>query len=294
MKIAKATGMIGDLELRQTRVKVVYGCFFALLVMLSLICLLPPIWVILSSFKNIEEFYAIPPTIFPRSFHIDKLAETWNQFRFFQYYINTFIVTLGTIAFTLFFNGLAGYFFSKLKPSGSAFFFTLIVWTVLLPNTVGIVPLFQNLVDFPLLHINFTNTYWPLWFFAAVNPVVILIFKSFFDTIPVSLVEAAHIDGATKFGIFLRIILPLSAPVLITVTILTINNVWNDFFWPFMLLKDQAKWTVIVAIFNLKSTLTADIQFIGLTYAIVPPVLLFLVFQRYIMQGYSIAGSVKG
>lgn len=294
MKAVKNSGIIGDLEYKVPKVKMVYWLFFTIMAVISIVCILPPFWVILSSFKDIKEFYELPPTIIPRSFHIDKLWDTWNEFKFMQYYVNTFIVTLGTVAFTVIFNGLAGYFFSKLKPKGSAFFFLLILWTVLLPNTVGIVPLFGNIVDFPLLHINFTNTYWPLWFLAAVNPVVILIFKSFFDTIPPSLVESAHIDGATRFGIFLKIILPLSSPVLITITILTINGVWNDFFWPYMILKDQSQWTVIVAIYNLKATLPADIQFIGLTYAIVPPVLLFLIFQRYIMQGYSIAGSIKG
>jgi multiple sugar transport system permease protein len=294
MKAAKTSGIIGDLEYKLPRVKLIYWLFFTIMIIISLVCILPPVWVILSSFKDVKEFYEIPPTIIPRSFHIEKLWDTWNEFKFMRYYINTFYVTIGTLAFTVFFNGLAGYFFSKLKPKGSAFFFLLILWTVLLPSTVGIVPLFGNIVDFPLFHINFTNTYWPLWFLAAVNPVVILIFKNFFDTIPASLVESAHIDGATKLGIFLRIILPLSIPVLITISILTINGVWNDFFWPYMILKDQSQWTVIVAIYNLKATLPADIQFIGLTYAIVPPVLLFLVFQRYIMQGYSIAGSIKG
>lgn len=294
MKTTKTSGIIGDLDYRQPKVKLVYWLFFAVMVAISLICILPPLWVILSSFKDIKEFYQLPPTIIPRTFQIEKLWDTWHEFRFMGYYLNTLYVTIGTIAFTITFNGLAGYFFSKLKPKGSAFIFLLILWTVLLPNTVGIVPLFGNIVDFPLLHINFTNTYWPLWFLAAVNPVAILIFKSFFDTIPASLVESAHIDGATKLGIFARIIVPLSAPVLITITILTINGVWNDFFWPYMILKDQSQWTVIVAIYNLKATLPADIQFIGLTYAIVPPVLLFLFFQRYIMQGYSIAGSVKG
>ncbi|OME82230.1 hypothetical protein BK120_16360 [Paenibacillus sp. FSL A5-0031] len=294
MKTAKSSGIIGDLEYKTPKVKIMYWLFFAIMTIISLVCLLPPVWVILSSFKDVKEFYEIPPTIIPRSFHIEKLWDTWNEFKFMRYYVNTSYVTIGTLVFTVLFNGLAGYFFSKLKPKGSAFFFLLILWTVLLPSTVGIVPLFGNIVDFPLFHINFTNTYWPLWFLAAVNPVVILIFKNFFDTIPASLVESAHIDGASKLSIFLRIILPLSGPVLITISILTINGVWNDFFWPYMILKDQSQWTVIVAIFNLKATLPADIQFLGLTFAIVPPVLLFLVFQRYIMQGYSIAGSIKG
>lgn len=93
-------------------------------------------------------------------------------------------------------------------------------------------PLFKNLIDFPLLHVNLTNTFWPMWFMAAVNPVVILIFKNFFDSIPQALLEAAKIDGASTIGIFIRVILPLSGPVMATITILTMNSVWQDFFGP--------------------------------------------------------------
>lgn len=294
MNKSKGSSIIGDLEYRQPRVKLIYWLIFAGLIIVAAVCTLPPLWVILSSFKDIKEFYAIPPTLIPRTFHIEKVWNTWNQFNFMKYYVNTGYLTLGSLVFCLLFNGLAGFFFSKLKPRGSGFIFLLILWTVLLPNTVGMVPLFSNIVDFPLLHLNLTNTYWPMWFMAAVNPVTILIFKSFFDTIPVSLIEAARIDGSSKLGIFFRIMLPLSMPVIITITILTINGVWMDFFWPYMVLKDQSQWTVMVAIYNLKATLPMDIQFVALTFAIVPPVLLFLIFQRYIMQGYSISGGVKG
>lgn len=210
-----------------------------------------------------------------------------------RYYTNTVFATAGSVLFCLLFNGLAGYFFSKLKPRGSVFLFTLIVWTMLLPNTVGMVPVFSNIIDFPLLHINLTNTYWPMWLMAAVNPVVILIFKSFFDNIPQSLLEAGKIDGASKIGIFAKIVLPLSVPVIVTITILTVNAVWMDFFWPFMVLKDQSKWTVIVAIYNMRSMMAIDMQFIALTFAIVPPVLFFIVFQKYILKGYTFSG-IKG
>jgi multiple sugar transport system permease protein len=165
---------------------------------------------------------------------------------------------------------------------------------MMVPNTVGMVPLFKNLIDFPLLHLNLTNTYWPMWFMAAVNPVVILIFKNFFDTIPLALLEAAKIDGASTIGIFIRVILPLSGPVMATITILTMNSVWQDFFWPFMVLKDKSTWSVIVAIYNLKATLPQDIQFIALTFAILPPIILFVFFQKYIMNGQSFGGSIKG
>jgi len=293
MRKKEATGIIGALEMKSPGIRVLYGLFFALMVLLAVICVFPSLWVMVSSLKEIKEFYKIPPTLLPESFDLGKLGEAWNELRFMRYYTNTVFATAGSVLFCLLFNGLAGYFFSKLKPRGSVFLFTLIVWTMLLPNTVGMVPVFSNIIDFPLLHINLTNTYWPMWLMAAVNPVVILIFKSFFDNIPQSLLEAGKIDGASKIGIFAKIVLPLSVPVIVTITILTVNAVWMDFFWPFMVLKDQSKWTVIVAIYNMRSMMAIDMQFIALTFAIVPPVLFFIVFQKYILKGYTFSG-IKG
>lgn len=293
MSKKEATGIIGQLELKTPRVKLLYGVLFISMIILAAVCMFPFLWVMLSSLKDIKEFYRMPPTLLPQSFDIGKLGEAWSELRFMRYYMNTIYMTAGSVLFCITLNGLAGYFFSKLKPRGSAVLFTLIVWTMLLPNTVGMVPVFSNIIDFPLLHINLTNTYWPMWLMAAVNPVVILIFKSFFDNIPQSLLEAAKIDGATKIGIFVKIVMPLSIPVIVTIVILTINAVWMDFFWPFMVLKDQSKWTVIVAIYNMKSMMPIDLQFIALTFAILPPVLLFILFQKYIMQGYTFSG-IKG
>lgn len=293
MKHVEPTGVITRTELKSPLVRIGYGLMVLVLIALAVICLFPSLWVIVSSLKDIKEFYRIPPTLIPETFNIGKIGEAWNELRFMRYYWNTAVMTAGTVGFCLLFNGLAGYFFSKLKPRGSVFLFTAIIWTLLLPNTVGMVPVYTNIINFPLLGLNLTNTYWPMWLLAAVNPFVILIFKSFFDNIPQSLLEAAKIDGATKLGIFVRIMVPMSIPVIATITILTINAVWMDFFWPFMVIKDQAKWTVIVAIYNMKGTMPIDLQFVALTFAIVPPVLLFIFFQKYIMKGYTFSG-IKG
>lgn len=293
MKHSETTGVISRTELKSPLVRIGYGLMVLALIALAVVCLFPSLWVIVSSLKDIKEFYRIPPTLIPKTFNIGKIGEAWNELRFMRYYWNTAVMTAGSVGFCLLFNGLAGYFFSKLKPRGSVFLFTAIIWTLLLPNTVGMVPVYSNIINFPLLGLNLTNTYWPMWLLAAVNPFIILIFKSFFDNIPQSLLEAAKIDGATKLGIFARIMVPMSIPVIATISILTINAVWMDFFWPFMVIKDQAKWTVIVAIYNMKGTMPIDLQFVALTFAIVPPVLLFIIFQKYIMKGYTFSG-IKG
>ncbi|UUZ97097.1 ABC transporter permease subunit [Paenibacillus sp. P25] len=145
------------------------------------------------------------------------------------------------------------------------------MWTMLLPNTLGMVPIFKNIIDFPVIGINLTNTFWPMWMMAGANAFYVIVFKGFFDGIPPSLVDAAKMDGGTRLSIFFRVVAPLSKPVIMAITIFTVNAAWADFFWPYMVLKDQSMWTVIVAIFNLKSVVPLDIQFIALTFAMIPP-----------------------
>lgn len=129
---------------------------------------------------------------------------------------------------------------------------------------------------------------------AAVNPVVILIFKNFFDTIPQALLEAAKIDGASTIGIFIRVILPLSGPVMATITILTMNSVWQDFFWYFMVLKDKIDLVGHCGYLQSEGDIAAghtvycvDVCDSAADYPV-------YFFQKYIMNGQSFGGSIKG
>ncbi|MFD0714495.1 carbohydrate ABC transporter permease [Paenibacillus sp. GCM10027626] len=290
---ANSEGIIGVQDMKRLRVKTLYWALFAGMMAVAVVCLFPPVWLLLSSLKDVKEFFAVPPTIIPRSFETDKIVRTWQDYKFLRIYGNTLLVTGGTLVSTIVFNGVTGFVLSRLKPVGSGVLMTLVLWTMLLPNTVGMVGVFKNLVQFPILGLNLTDSYWPLWLMAGANAYFILIFKGFFDGIPQALMEAARIDGCTPVGLFVRIALPLSKPVLWAVSILTVNNAWSDFFWPYMVLKDNRLWTVMVAIFNLKGTVPMDVMFVALALSILPPAVLFIFFQRFIVQGFTFSG-IKG
>lgn len=290
MHTGEPAGIIGKLDYKNVRIKLLYWFLFCLLILIALVCLLPPLWVLSSSLKDIKEFFAVPPTLIPHTLQFDKLWDTWRELDFTRLYLNTFLLTAGKLVFSLLFNGILGYFLSVLKPAGSKIVFVLVMWTMLLPNTLGMVPIFKNIIDFPVIGINLTNTFWPMWMMAGANAFYVIVFKGFFDGIPPSLVDAAKMDGGTRLSIFFRVVAPLSKPVIMAITIFTVNAAWADFFWPYMVLKDQSMWTVIVAIFNLKSVVPLDIQFIALTFAMIPPAVLFIFFQRYIMQGFTFSG----
>lgn len=291
----KSTGLVNSIDLQKPRVRIVYWVAFLVVMVVSLVSILPPIWIMISSLKDIKEYFQIPPTIIPKTFHFEKLTETWNLLKFWKYYINSLEICAGAVVFSVFFNGLLGYVLSRLKPKGSSIVFMLIMWTMLMPNTVSMVPLFKNFVKFPLIHVNMTNSFWPLWFIAGANAFYVIVFKGFFDGIPTSLIEASKLDGCNNLGIFFKIVLPLSKPVIIVTSIFTINNTWGDFFWSYLVLKDTNKYPVMVKIFTMigAAGVSQDIVVVALIFAIIPPVLIFIFFQKYIMQGFTLSG-IKG
>lgn len=287
------TGLINSQDLKVKRIKIAYIGLTVFALLASLIFVLPPLWILLSSLKDVKEFIQMPPTIIPRSFHPEKLLTVWNDLNFSRLYLNTIIILIGTIIVKVTFCGLAAYVISKMRPWGSKVVFWMFIATMMIPGQVALVSVYKNILDFPLLHINMLNTYWPLFLMGGGDAFMIIIYKSFFDGIPDSLIEAAKIDGISSLGMFGRIIIPLSKPVIVTSMLLTLSGVWGDFFWPGMILKEKENWNIMLAIMELKDTYPIDIQFSGLVFAIVPPIVMFLFFQKYIMEGFTMSG-IKG
>lgn len=290
----KDTGLITALDLKQHHVRIGYWIMFFFLTVISITVLFPAVWIMLSSFKDVKEFLSVPPTLFPHSFHPEKVVKVWNKMNIGRYYVNTFIVSLGDMAFAIGINGLAGFVISRLKPKGANLFFILVLWSMMLPSAVSLVPLFITFMDFPVLHLNLMNTYWPMWLLKGANAFNVLLFKSFFDSISISYIEAARIDGSSDLGIFARIIIPLSRPVVTTVAIFSFNNSWSEFLWPYLIIKDKSLFTVPVQIFRMKTSgFMMDEYVIVLFLAMIPCTIMFILFQKQIMHGVSL-GGIKG
>lgn len=290
----KETGFITQVELKQTKAKIFYWAMFAILILVSVCMFVPALWIMVSGFKDLEEFFLVPPTIIPKSFHPEKLAEVWQKFDYVMYYRNTLTVALGSIVFGVILNGLAGYVLSRLKPKGSKAVFMMIMFIMMMPNTIGMVPLYMTICDFPHLHFSMLGTYWPMWLMAASSCFNILMFKSFFDSVPLSYIEAARIDGCSNIGIFFKIMVPLSVPVIMTVTIFIFNNSWGDFLWPYLVLNNKKLYTVSIFLFQNKAgNYSVDVYMVMLTLAILPPTIIYAFLQKYIMGGVNV-GGIKG
>lgn len=286
-------GLISSIDIKKGKYQVLYWTIFLILILVAFVCLFPPIWVMLSAVKDVKEFYQMPPTIIPRSFNWDKITDVWQKYDFVKYYINTIVLTLGCIVTSVVMNGLAGYVLSRLKPKGTKLVFGLIMFSMMVPNATAMVPVYRNILNFPILNVNLINTNFPMWIMYGASAFKIIVFKSFFDGLPEALVEAARIDGCGELKIIPKIILPLCIPVVVTMIIVTLREAWSDFFWPYLVLRDKQKLTVMVELFAIQNQIALDELVLLLSFSILPPTILFIFFQKYIIQGFTLSG-IKG
>lgn len=288
-------GALTAIDIKQTKYKFLYWSIFTILLAGGLlICIFPVVWVFLTGFKDANEIYDLSTGFFPKRIDLGKISTVWNAMKFYKYYANTFILAAGNVISTMVICGLAGYVLSKVKPMGHRIMFTILFTLTLMPGTGRTVPIYMTFKDFPYLHINMLESFWPMWLMAATEIFNIILFKNFFDGISTSLVEAAKIDGASDLQIFFRIMIPLSTPIFWVVGLFTFNGSMGTFFWPYLLISSPDKTVLGVQIFRLKtSTFSIDYQLLGLLFAMLPQVVIFALFQKRIMGGINI-GGVKG
>lgn len=297
----KTTGILSSSDLKTFKGQLLYWIFFALLLIVSIISLFPAIWTILTSFKETQEIYTgfslFPKDMSPSTL-LSRITDSWAELQLGTSFINTIVLSLGNLVFTVVVCGFAGYVLSKLKPRGSKVVFVLVVWTMMMPAQMRMVPNYITMLHFPFAYdfgagISLLDTYWPLWLASAANAFNIILFKNAFDGLSQSYVEAAKIDGCSNFGIFFKIMFPLSMPVIIYVSIGALSGAWSDFFGPLLYLDKNV--VTPLKIYRLQSdpSIQMNTRFMGFVFASIPPFLIFLIFQKRIMGGVNI-GGVKG
>lgn len=289
---SKLTGVLGFSDLKTVRGKLFYWGIFCFLLLMTAICLFPVLWAALSGFKEPREIYAIPPTLFPKNISLKKIVDTCKEVNIFKYFKNSLFLIAGCLAFDVVINGLCGYVLSKVKPKGSKVIEKMIFSSMLLAG-MSMLPLYMTFVDFPIFHVKLTGTYWPIWMMAGANAFNVMLFRNFFNGIPTEYIEAARIDGAGNLNIFGRIILPLSKPVVMVVAIFSITGTWGNFLWPYIILANTDKQPVAVMLYTLTASLTEDESLLLAMLAIVPMVIVYLIFSDRIIDGVNMSG-IKG
>lgn len=292
----KTDGLINGIEYKHTRFKVLYAVMIFILIVASLTALIPVAWLFLAGFKNADEVFKAPFTFFPQSFDLGKIVEVWKTVKFGKYFLNTFIIMLGSVFCAVVFNGLLAYAVSILKPAGHKIVYGLIMGSYMIPAVASLVPLYANIVS---LNLEGYAIFIPLCLLYGANSYYFMMFKNYFDTIPRALLESAKIDGAGSLRIFFNIVLPLSKPIVGVVAIFAMTASWADFLLPYLLLQDENLHTVMVKIYNLKTSMSTMMDFgidkylLSLTITIIPQIFVFAVFQKQI-TGTNAQSGIKG
>lgn len=286
---SKKDGVIRGFDMSSRKIRNLCVVITIVCVLIAVVCLFPILWVFLASFKDIKEFMR-NPTIFPSSFHLDLLKESWNKLHFTKYYMNSLISVLGSVLSAIFFNALLGYVFAVIRPKGWKFAFGIVMGTMMIPATTNMISLYRNI---NLIHLN--GTFIPLWLSAGAKAFDVILFKQYFEGLSKELFEAASLDGCSYMGIFTKVVIPLSKPVVAVVAIFAMTGAWSDFLLPYLTLNGTEFETVMVKLFGLANA--SGVQAVEVIrasmFAIIPPTILFLIFQKQITDGAA-AGAVKG
>ncbi|HAH63482.1 MAG TPA: carbohydrate ABC transporter permease [Treponema sp.] len=288
-KSKSCTGVLREFDMQRLNVRVIYTAIYIICLLFMIVFFFPLVWVILSSFKNIQEFVK-DTSILPKTYRFAAFAKTWKALRFSHYYINSGLSVLGSVVCAVLFNGLFGFVLAKVRPAGSKIIEALVMWGLLIPTTTSIVPLFMNLAKLGL-----TGSFVPLWLSMGANAFYVVLFRNFFDSLPQSYIEAAKIDGASDISIFMRIAVPLSKSIIMVVVLYAITAAWSDFLLPFLLLQNTSFETVMVKLFSLmRGAKINDVEMLrAIVFAIIPPIILFILFQKQITQ-VTIQSGIKG
>ncbi|EGC2962136.1 carbohydrate ABC transporter permease [Listeria monocytogenes] len=248
--------------------------------------ILPFIWMVLSSLKTDAEILKIPPTIWPETFTLDNFTKLFTEMDFAIYLKNTLIIVFFSF-FGLFLNAMAGYGFAKFKFKGKNKLFYLVLATMMIPGQVTMIPVYLLLNAAGL-----TNTMTGIVLPGLVGAFGIFLFRQFMSTISDDLLEAARLDGASEFYIFWRIVIPISRPILAVQGILTFIAGWNSFLWPLIIANDEKFYTLSVGLQLLKGQYGSNyaLQMAGATFMVIPIILIFMTFQKYILKGFNVSG----
>ncbi|MFC4596776.1 carbohydrate ABC transporter permease [Cohnella hongkongensis] len=245
----------------------------------------------MNSFKTTQEVNSFPPKFLPESWKLDNFTEGWRYMDIPHFMGNTFKIFAGNMVVTIFVLGLASFALSRLNLPYRKGIYLFFLMTLFIPPSTYIVPNFVNLKDLGLL-----NTFFAFWLPAGASAFNLLLLKSFFDNLHHEMFEAARMDGASDWRSFTTIALPLSVPIFSTLAIFVFSAVWNDWFWPSLVMHGDPNYPLATAIYKkviAARGLKLNVKFAILAMTAVPPMIVFLIFQRYIMGGLQI-GGVKG
>jgi ABC-type glycerol-3-phosphate transport system permease component len=267
------------------------GINHLVLLAIGLIWVYPFLWMISASFKSQNEFFNNRLGLIPQAPTLDNIKRIWVKANFGSYFLNTVVVTCFAVVLVLIITMLAGYAMGRYKFVERNLMMGIFVGSIAIPLVSTIIPTYEVVKG---MHLTGTKTGLVLAQAGGAHVIFLMLFTSFFASIPMELEEAAKIDGCSFFRIFFNIMMPLCKPIATTVVIMETIWTWNAFMLPLVLtLNNPASRTLAVGLYAFKGENTVDWTGIaaGGTIAVIPVIILFIILQRHFVEG--IAGAVK-
>lgn len=252
----------------------------------AIITAFPFFWMLTSSVKPQRESIAYPPSIIPAHPTLKYFKQLFIELDFGRYLANTIVVVLiGFIG--LIFMAMAGYAFAKFEFRGKGPMFLLVLATMMIPVQVTMIPTYLILNGLKL-----TNTLVGIAIPTLVSGFNIFLFRQFMSTLPAEIFEAAKLDGAGEWRTFWQIVIPMSKPILAVQAVLTFITGWNSFLWPLIIANDQSLYTLSVglSLLNKQISINPSLQMAAASLMVLPILFVFVIFQRYIVQGFALSG----
>lgn len=266
------------------------GFLYTLLVVSAAITVAPGLWMISVSVMPAGQSSTYPIPLLPERITFEHYEALLTRLNLSRYLFNSTVLAVSVTAISLFVNSLAGYAFAKFRFPGRDRLFRFLVMSMVIPAQVTMLPLFLMLKE-----LGFINTYFGVIIPGMGSIFGIFLIRQYALSIPDSLLDAARIDGAGEFRVYWSLILPLCRPILTTLAIFTFMGTWNDFLWPLIVMTDDSMYTLPVALANLMGEHVQDTEMMmaGSVLTILPVMLIFMLLQRYYVQGIMAVG-IKG
>jgi multiple sugar transport system permease protein len=263
---------------------------YAGLAVAAVLVLVPFYWMAMSSLKTNNEVFTIPVRWLPDRAVWSNYVDIWQKSEMTTWLKNTLILSVVVTALQVFTGSFAAYGFAKVRFPGRNVLFLAYLGTIAVPWQSYMIPQF---IMMSKLHLS--DTLWSIIALQAFGAFGVFLMKQFYESIPDELIDAARIDGMSEYGIYRRIMLPLSVPALASLTLLTLVNTWNDYLGPLLYLRSHSLWTIQIGLKSFISQYNAEYALImtGSVLSVLPIAIIFLAGQRYFVEGIATTG-LKG
>ncbi len=261
---------------------------YAALIIGALIMVFPFLWMILTSLKTVPESMQVPPTIFPKEMIVSNFSDAMKSLPFLKLYLNTGLMILFRVICAVAFSSMAGYAFAMLEFRGKKLFFGIVLVQMSLPSQIFIIPQYQMVAKMGL-----ANTIFALVFPGIVSAFGVFFLRQTYMGIPKEIGEAAYLDGCTQWQTFYKVMFPLTGTSVAALTIFTAVFAYSDLMWPLVVNSDLNMMTLSSGLATLRGQFTTNFPVLmaGSLLAMLPMVILYLIFQRQFIEGIATTGG---